>query len=804
MQVTKFGTTQFGGIKGVELEFQPGLNVILGPNESGKSTIVNAICSALFRPSALDRRSGASRDFQAQFFPHPQGTSCDSRIGIVTDTGSYTLDRKWGAGASSSLELPDGTRIEGEERVEEILDGLFELGRYTYERIVFARQRDMKQVLDQLRDDQLIESVGSLLRKAVMQLDGVSIDKLKAGLEQESRELLSRWDLQRNGPEGNRGLANPWKSGVGAILKAWYAKEELRQQISRVENLEAEISRLRLEVTKLEREKKQAAVEIQELAQLETDVLRRAELEPKRKEFQGAVDELKKVNREWPLIQREIEELEAKLTKLGEEKATVDREFEAHISYTRRLELEKVFQQIQQRAARIAELENELSTLPKVSCEAIEELTCLGDTILSAEAAIQAGTLLAQISLHTQLPVYVTRDLEGEVLLNGQETRAQGFLKLRLGELAEVEIRAGEEDFKQIIVGYEAAKARQYELLKGFGLESSDDVRAVRKQIEHLERDIAKQKEDIQSLLQDQTPEQLAMELEELASLPQPRNKEVLKEKRLELEQDTLESKTRHSILKETADNWSRTYGDAERAMDFLAEAMGDLKQVQRQLDEFAPLPEQFNTAQDFSSHLHELRQHHDKLVEDINASKQALYALELELPQTSLAELGDHYRYLTRQFETLRQRGEKLRLIEAAFAETIAEMDGNSFDPLAHSFSKYLTRITLGKYKLGNVDDQLDIQLLNNDNGIPVNLLSSGTYDCTALSLRFALLENIFGPEGGMVVLDDCLVDLDPQRRREAIALIREYAKSNQVIFTTCNPETAGELEGNLIEVAV
>jgi exonuclease SbcC len=84
----------------------------------------------------------------------------------------------------------------------------------------------------------------------------------------------------------------------------------------------------------------------------------------------------------------------------------------------------------------------------------------------------------------------------------------------------------------------------------------------------------------------------------------------------------------------------------------------------------------------------------------------------------------------------------------------------------------------------------------------MPLVLLSAGTYDSVGLALRFALLEQIFPGQEGFTVLDDCLVDLDPGRRDEAVQIIRDYAGNNQVIFTTCNRETAGLLGGTLIEL--
>jgi len=43
----------FAGFTNREVEFKKGLNVILGENEAGKSTLVNAIKASLFEPTNL-------------------------------------------------------------------------------------------------------------------------------------------------------------------------------------------------------------------------------------------------------------------------------------------------------------------------------------------------------------------------------------------------------------------------------------------------------------------------------------------------------------------------------------------------------------------------------------------------------------------------------------------------------------------------------------------------------------------------------------------------------------------------------
>ena len=122
--------------------------------------------------------------------------------------------------------------------------------------------------------------------------------------------------------------------------------------------------------------------------------------------------------------------------------------------------------------------------------------------------------------------------------------------------------------------------------------------------------------------------------------------------------------------------------------------------------------------------------------------------------------------------------------------------------EPLVQEFTRLLETITHGKYKTGEIDEDFNIRIEDLNGEMPVDLLSAGTYDSVTLALRFSLLKHIFNNGGGYVVLDDCLVDLDPKRKDQAVRLINDFAEDFQIIFTTCDPETAKMLGGNIIEL--
>ncbi len=82
---------------------------------------------------------------------------------------------------------------------------------------------------------------------------------------------------------------------------------------------------------------------------------------------------------------------------------------------------------------------------------------------------------------------------------------------------------------------------------------------------------------------------------------------------------------------------------------------------------------------------------------------------------------------------------------------------------------------------------------------------LSRGTAEQLYLALRFGLVKEFSRRSESLpVVMDDILVNFDPERASEAAGAIAELANDNQVIVFTCHPETADLLKAQSPESLV
>ena len=69
MWIKRLQVTDWAGIAAAAIDLEPGLNVLHGPNELGKSSLVNAIRAALLlqSTSAAGRRKQATKVLGADF-----------------------------------------------------------------------------------------------------------------------------------------------------------------------------------------------------------------------------------------------------------------------------------------------------------------------------------------------------------------------------------------------------------------------------------------------------------------------------------------------------------------------------------------------------------------------------------------------------------------------------------------------------------------------------------------------------------------------------------------------------------------
>jgi len=195
MKIERVRITGFGTLRG-EVKFADNrCNLILAPNEAGKSTLVAAILTALYgfaeEPRSRNRpatRSDAYRPWE----DGPYGVEVD-----FTAAGrSYSLQRDLAAGHVTLRDGQTGKEITEQYRVSEgryeILERLLQLDRGDFVRSALVRQHEIQAVRDSVEVTHRMQRLEERLRTIDDRLQALEEERTAAEAEMARAERLAR------------------------------------------------------------------------------------------------------------------------------------------------------------------------------------------------------------------------------------------------------------------------------------------------------------------------------------------------------------------------------------------------------------------------------------------------------------------------------------------------------------------------------------------------------------------------------------------------------------------------------------
>lgn len=806
MYIKSYSCKRFAGIKDKDISFEKGLNVILGPNEAGKSTIIDGIHSTLFKNIKLRRSNNPDLNFIKMYMPKPDGDSIDGQVIISIEEQEFELYKEWGIDEKIHLIGPDGSIIKSESTINDKLNELFQLGEGTYTNIVFAKQRDLKAVIANLVENkEVTNEINSLLRKTIMELDGVSIDKLEQNIDFQLSELLKRWDLEKNYPENNKGINDPYKTGLGKILRLFYKKEELKLQMNEANRSESKFEEVCALIKENDNKINQLKLRKEELEIIEEDVNIRITTELEAKIIEDNLESLTRVNKEWPRSSLLLEQYKDQLKDIEAKKEDLNIELKGFQLFKEKSELEQKLENINALNIKINEIEDSILQIPSITKEDIDSISNIEKDILTVETTMEAGIMIGKlINFDLDGHVYISKDLDDrQVLEKDIEFRANGFINIQYEDKFQLEIKTGELDFKELKEKYDKLIEDHKVLLDSLKISSLEEGKLNKEKIDNLNIEKDKLIKEIEIHLGDVTLEQLHQKIGQMGDIVNSRDIiEVEKDIKI-LNTDEMKLAIDEKTLENKIEQWIEKYRDEDNLLDVLIEERVKLKDKKKIIEGLLALPEEFLDGEDFKNSLKEVKDLYNESLDQQMLLKTDYYQAEKNLLDISYEELKVLYEETEIEFNKNLQRANSLLRIKDVFIETKEELGSNPMESLVKEFSRVLSLITSGAYELGQIDENFEIKLGSNTRGpMDIHLLSAGTYDAVTLALRFSILKHIYGDRKGYVCLDDCLVDLDPERKQQSVNIIKDFAKDNQVIFTTCDPQTAELLGGNIIRI--
>ena len=806
MYIKSYSCKRFAGIQDKNIDFEKGLNVILGPNESGKSTIIDGIHSTLFKNIKLKKNNNSDTNFTHRFMPKPNGDAIDGNILISINGQEYNLNKEWGNNPKIEFLSPDNKLIKNEDNINDELKELLLFGEGTYTNIVFAKQRDLKAAIANLvGNKEVTNEINSLLRNAIMELDGISLDQLEQEIEFELLELLKRWDLEKNYPENNRGINNPYKTGVGKILESFYKKEDFKLQMDNANKSETKFE----EICSLIKDNENKTIELksrkEELEKIEGDVNSRTLIESELKFIEKELEELSSVNKEWPRSNLLLEQYEDQAGTIIINKENLIKEKENYKLFLQRKELKEKLEKIETKKKKIEDIQQDIEKIPNISKDDIESISSLEKEILKVETTMSAGVMIGKLTkLDLNGDIYITKDLdEKKTLQLDTEFRANGFIKIDFEDKFQLEIKTGELDFDELKNSYDNFKEEHNKILESLKIKTLEEGKLNRERIERLRLDLASLNKEVEMYLGELTLEQLIETINELEGVVDSRDIGEIENNLKLLEGQEFKLAIDKQTLQNNINKWIEKYTDEDNLLDILLEARVKLNEKKKMMENLVPLPEEFSDGEDFKNTLIDIKHSYDMGIVRQMELKTSYYEAQNHLLDISYEELKVLYDQTLVEFNKNLARANSLLKIKKVFLETKEDLASDPMESLVKEFSRVLSLITNGDYNLGQIDENFEIKLESQSRGtMDIDILSAGTYDAVTLALRFSILKHIYGDRNGYVCLDDCLVDLDPMRKQQSVNLIQDFAKDNQVIFTTCDPLTAELLGGNIIRL--
>jgi DNA repair exonuclease SbcCD ATPase subunit len=173
-------------------------------------------------------------------------------------------------------------------------------------------------------------------------------------------------------------------------------------------------------------------------------------------------------------------------------------------------------------------------------------------------------------------------------------------------------------------------------------------------------------------------------------------------------------------------------------------------------------------------------------------------------LGESGMQEIRERLAVCREALEREMKKGEVLVVIKETIESARSGISGLISEKLPLAAGRYLERITAGRYRDLLIDPiNLSVKIRPAGGDVPDKidpaLLSQGTRDQIYFALRIGLVELLGGSEPLPLFLDDPFVHFDPDRKAQALDIIRTLAERHQVLLFTCDPGYR-EIGGRLI----
>ena len=789
----------------LELRFGRELTLIAGANETGKSTLVEALHKTLFlRATATGR---GVEELRSRLHPGLP----DVEIRFEADAETWRLRKRF-AGASGTCQLSNGSGValngpQAEEQLARLLgyeapvegrriaqlperwahlwvrQGDAGLNPFSGNQECYDHQRLVAQLQQQSSQSPLQSSTDRLVMEQIQQQVSTlytATGKVKAGsplagAQQRSQEAATALALAEQQVADLEAAMEQWRS-INERLET--IEQQQRPALQRELQLQQQSQLLQAHLEPL----LQRQHEHQQL--LKQQRQEQQELLLAQQQLDTALKQQQQEQTQRQQLQEQINQASAALQQLTQRQEQVQRLLDLQQLDEEVRQLREHQQQLQRLQEQAEGLKEQLAELPEITAEQVRQLRQAEQALAQATARCEAMAAGIEV-LAADQPI----QLNGEALVSGERRRIEAAAELTVGSGVRLQISpGGGQALPQALEQQRQCCQQLEQLQQQIKLNSSDQAETIERQRTALERELNNLRQAAKAIpwsgLQ-QRLEQLEPRRQQLAaalggSEVAPPDPEELRSEQQSLRQRSgeLSSSQEHSNqqLRELEHNQRsrqaaqeqlrgrcgqlegslQVLGERLQHLNSAATASGALDAQQQQLGALRAELEHLqkarkhsgsaNPAADAAEQLEALEQEKDRLLSQLGQAQQRTQSLGAANPLAELEQRQVAWEEAEAERAALEQRGMALRLLLERFHRAQSTLANRYSEPLRAAITPYLAELASQPHQpLLAFDPQQgfhDLQLRQGEEAFAFERLSGGMREQLGATVRLAMAE--------------------------------------------------------------